>query len=220
MDIIRHYEQVSPTNPLLTHSKNILFIIRQLIKAEEALADQHFGTPEVRPKEQWCTHCVNVAYIQGFHLNIVSEALLRKTSEVWYLGLDGTLRCGTLGNNIVLAKLVNNFNLSFLEYKTDSSYFDTPNMIKKIPVGIMVLPVINDGITTGIPRVFRPSQDAHPARVDTEDLWLLRAGHLGSEALCAMTYRARGIRLEGTPRLMCEFCVQLYAKQVISKREP
>nr|XP_036577126.1 reverse transcriptase domain protein [Colletotrichum truncatum]KAF6784005.1 reverse transcriptase domain protein [Colletotrichum truncatum] len=63
----------------------------------------------------------NVGYVENFHVNIVSEALLRKTG-IWYSGLDNTLRQGTYKNSVVVKHLVRKMNITFFEYKTGSQY--------------------------------------------------------------------------------------------------
>ncbi|KAK3897366.1 hypothetical protein C8A05DRAFT_39082 [Staphylotrichum tortipilum] len=57
----------------------------------------------------------NVAVVENFHVNIISEARLL-TSNVWYCGLDCTLRVGTLSSNTVIKQLVRKVNLVFFEY--------------------------------------------------------------------------------------------------------
>jgi hypothetical protein len=139
-----------------------------------------------------------VAVVEGFHVNIVSEARL-KTSNVWYLGLDETLRKGTLAKNVVLMSLQRHHNLTFIEY----------NLLNYFPESHTVMSVT--------PRNNARSWDTH-ARLDSEDLWHARGGHLGPEALRALVYAARGVRLHGTPRLKCEDCAVTHATQVISRR--
>ncbi|KAF1935985.1 hypothetical protein EJ02DRAFT_427926 [Clathrospora elynae] len=63
----------------------------------------------------------DVAVVEGFHLNIISEARLQQKG-VWYLGLDNTLRVGTLKESTLLASLTRNFNLTFVEYKPVTAY--------------------------------------------------------------------------------------------------
>jgi hypothetical protein len=47
----------------------------------------------------------DVAVVEGFHVNIVSEKKLRKRG-VWYSGFDCTLRYGDLENSVILRKLL------------------------------------------------------------------------------------------------------------------
>ncbi|KAG5987008.1 hypothetical protein E4U52_007991 [Claviceps spartinae] len=46
----------------------------------------------------------DVAVVEGFHVNIVSESRL-VDQNVWYLGADSSLRYGTIENNRIVAKL-------------------------------------------------------------------------------------------------------------------
>jgi hypothetical protein len=137
----------------------------------------------------------NVAVVEGFHVNIVSEARLQKAG-LWYLGLDNTLRIGNLAGSTVVATLRRELNLTFMEYK---------------PITVYPAPQINV-----IPRV-RTSYTSQP-RSDSEDLWHARAGHLGPKALEALVRSARGVRIKGPARLECQSCALTHAKQVISRR--
>lgn len=137
----------------------------------------------------------DVVLVEGFHVNIVSEARLNE-KKVWYLGLDCTLRVGTLERSIVLAKLRRAHNLTFLEYNPLPMYL--PSSINNV--------------------ISRRSWETHP-RSDSEGLWHARAGHLGPEALRALVHRARNVRISGTPRIQCEHCATTHAKQVISRRK-
>jgi hypothetical protein len=134
----------------------------------------------------------DVAVVEGFHLNIVSEARLHEVG-LWYLGLDSTLRMGPFEKSSVAATLQREMNLTFMQYKPPSSY---------------EAPVMN---------VMRSSQATHP-RTDSADLWHARLGHLGARALEAAVSRARGVRIKGPARLQCEACALTHAKQVISRR--
>ncbi|KAG6081818.1 hypothetical protein E4U15_002759 [Claviceps sp. LM218 group G6] len=58
----------------------------------------------------------DVAVVEGFHVNIVSESRLVKKG-VWYCGLDCTLRFGSMHNSRIMAHLFRRHNLVFLEYK-------------------------------------------------------------------------------------------------------
>jgi hypothetical protein len=59
---------------------------------------------------------LNVAVVEGFYANIVSEALLREKG-LWFNRLDDTLHFGTEGNNKIIVTLIRRSNLIFLEYK-------------------------------------------------------------------------------------------------------
>ena len=56
-----------------------------------------------------------VAVVPDFHVNIVSEALLRKAGA-WYIGFDCTLRFGDPSSSVILKRLVRKHNLTFLDY--------------------------------------------------------------------------------------------------------
>lgn len=162
----------------------------------------------------------NVVVVEGFHVNIVSEARLRD-SGVWYCGLDCTLRFGPLQNGVVLGTLIRKHNLVFLEYKPLSLYtqfvviepfsFAWPQS----PAGTMLLPVINK--RRGRKRVYRPSSDHALPREDPEFLWHLRSGHLGKEALEKLVSAARGVRINGVARIDCEYCAKAHATKVVSR---
>lgn len=66
-----------------------------------------------------------MSVVEGFHVNIVLEARLNER-KVWYMGLDCTLRMGTINSSIVLATLKRKHNLTFVEYKPVSPYTSEP----------------------------------------------------------------------------------------------
>jgi hypothetical protein len=141
----------------------------------------------------------NVVVVEGFHVNIISEARLR-TSNVWYCGFDATLRSGSLTKNYVLMSLERHHNLTFVEYNLLKCYPDPKAIMSVTP---------EQGLLK--------SWATHP-RLDTEELWHSRGGHLAPEALRALVYATRGVRLHGTARLRCEHCAVTHAKQCISRR--
>ncbi|KAE8834279.1 hypothetical protein PTNB85_05612 [Pyrenophora teres f. teres] len=138
----------------------------------------------------------DMAVVERFHVNIVSEARLDQVG-LWYLGLDTTLRMGTLEQNIVLAKLRREHNLTFIEYK--------PLMLYPT-----VMSVTHDNRRNRSWTIF--------LRSDSAELWHSRAGHLGAEALEALVKSARNVRIKGIPRSKCEHCATTHARQVISRR--
>jgi hypothetical protein len=139
-----------------------------------------------------------VVVVEGFHVNIVSEARLF-AKKLWYLGLDSSLRIGTIQESIVLAHLTRAHNLTFVEYKPVPVY--RPSLINAVVPGRKLL----------------SSWETHP-RSDSEALWHQRAGHLGQKALQALVARARNVRIQGTKRAKCSHCATTHAKQVISRR--
>jgi hypothetical protein len=138
----------------------------------------------------------DVVVVEGFHVNIISEARLQEKG-VWYLGLDSSLRVGYLNNlntSVVCATLKRAHNLTFFEYKPLPYY----------------PPIIN--------AVTKRSYHPYPRRSE-EYLWHARAGHLGPEALKALVKKARGVQIQGTLRRDCEVCSTAHAEQVISRRK-
>jgi len=153
----------------------------------------------------------NVAVVTGFHVNIVSEALLLK-SGLWFSGIDCSLRWGELSNSIVMKQLERRANLVFFEYK-HRSYSSVPLCIPSSSTTLM-FPTLNRQIN----RAYRKTYDYAKPRTDTEEKWHARAGHLGPEALRALVWSARNVRIEGTARLKCEHCATTHTKQIISRR--
>lgn len=58
----------------------------------------------------------NVAVVEGFNVNIISESLLAQ-SGVWYNGADTTLRVGSAEESHVVRNLQRRWNLMVFEYK-------------------------------------------------------------------------------------------------------
>ena len=83
----------------------------------------------------------NVAIVEGFHVNIVSEALLRKRGA-WYHGYDGTLRFGDEHESIVLLNTTRLYNVVFIEYKPLSTYSNAPSVIPTSISGVLVYPTL------------------------------------------------------------------------------
>jgi hypothetical protein len=138
----------------------------------------------------------DVVVVEGFHVNIVSEARLNEKG-LWYLGLDSSLRVGyleQLDKSIVVASLKRKFNLTFVEYKLFSVY---------------TLLYVNAATKRSYASLPRSS---------SEELWHARAGHLGPEALKSLVRSARGVKITGIARKECEYCATTHASQVISRR--
>lgn len=155
----------------------------------------------------------DVAVVPGFHVNIISEARLRQAGA-WYLGLDCSLRAGSLKENVLLATLKRAHNLVFFEYKPLSSYslFSLARVPRCIPTSAagMVMLSVQHHIARRSMQTFQ--------RSDSEDLWHLRAGHLGPKALRALVQHARNVKINGTPRRECEYCARTYATKIVSRR--
>nr|XP_036576325.1 reverse transcriptase domain protein [Colletotrichum truncatum]KAF6783050.1 reverse transcriptase domain protein [Colletotrichum truncatum] len=152
----------------------------------------------------------NVGYVENFHVNIVSEALLRKTG-IWYSGLDNTLRQGTYKNSVVVKHLVRKMNITFFEYKTGSQYI-AQKRITSSNAGIV------NHLVLAVQDPARLSLRKPPDRYDDAWLWHLRSGHLAPDALERMVSNVRGVKIKGPTRLECEYCATAHAKQLISRR--
>ncbi len=81
----------------------------------------------------------NVVVIEGFYINIVSEALLLKAG-LWFSRKDYTLRQGELGNSIVIKQLERYINLVFFKYK-HRSYSSIPLYILFTYTALMFLTI-------------------------------------------------------------------------------
>lgn len=154
----------------------------------------------------------NVALIQGFHTNIVSEPLLQKAG-VWYCGKDCTLRTGELENSVLLQQLERKGNLVFLEYKPLYTSCHASQSISRSTAGTV----------RSFAAMRRAAADEKPnerviTRIDTGEMWHARAGHLGPEALEKLVRMAKGVSIKGPSHLECEVCAKTLAKRIISRR--
>jgi hypothetical protein len=77
----------------------------------------------------------SVAVVEGFHVSIVSEAKLGQAG-LWYLGLDCSLRTGTLEQSTLRLKLQRMYNLCFFEYNVNSSY-ESSDVILTSSAGVL-----------------------------------------------------------------------------------
>ena len=154
---------------------------------------------------------VNVAFVPGFHTNIIALPLLKKKG-FWYACNDETLRYGAEGNHVVFMNLKRMYNLTVAEYKSvDRSYFYLPR------ANTFVLAAMQS--SKGQPRrQRRTNRDPKPPRCDTAELWHLRAGHLGPEALEHLVENARNVKIKGIPRSKCTACGVATAHHVVSRR--
>lgn len=179
----------------------------------------------------------NVVVVEGFHVNIISEARLTNQG-MWFLGLDTTLRYGTLADNVVLAKLERRHNLVFLEYKPLTTYPSDALIFSA--AGIMLLPVtvpsthkshsevrhrmskdsgvrFKSHVKARRARV-RHSKAPRPEREDSEHSWHLRTGCHGADSVRAGVFRAVGVRINGTKRIDCSHCATTHSTRVVSRR--
>ncbi|OHW95249.1 reverse transcriptase domain protein [Colletotrichum incanum] len=176
---------------------------RRVIKA--ALKNRNGATMDLTLED--------VGYVENFHVNVVSEALLRKTG-IWYSGLDCTLRYGGYEDGFVVKQLTRMANIAFLEYKPLSSYLSST----RIPVSDAAL--VNFNATIPFPSITpkRPSYHEKTTRNDPAWLWHLRGGHLGPEALEHLVSNVRGVKMKAYKRIDCSHCQTAHAQKVISRR--
>lgn len=158
----------------------------------------------------------NVAYVKGFHVNIVSETRL-KDKNVWYNGLDCIIRMGSRENNILLCRLERRNNIIFLQYKTPVNYLRVPFTLFVSFAGIISSEAISGWIK--IPRMQKgSSMGIYDEKEDNLLIWYRRAGHLGPETLNALVQRAKGVKIKRPAFLECDTCAQIYGKTVVSRR--
>ena len=157
----------------------------------------------------------DVVFVEGFHVNIVSEARLLEAG-VWFHGLNCSLRYGDEGSSVEVAKLTRKHNLIFIELKSLSTYLSILSVIPTSAAGILMSPTMKRSIRHS----FRRSRDCLKPRRDSEELWHARAGHLGRKALRALVHAARNVEIEGISRIECEHCSKAYGKSVVSRRAP
>ncbi len=81
----------------------------------------------------------NVVVIEGFYVNIVSEALLLKAG-LWFSRKDCMLRQGELGNSVVIKQLERRINLVFFKYK-HYSYSSIPLYIPSTCIALIFLTI-------------------------------------------------------------------------------
>jgi hypothetical protein len=108
----------------------------------------------------------DVAVVEGFHVNIVSEALLRKKGA-WYHGFDGTLRIGDEHENSVLLQTTRVHNVVFIEYKPLSTYSNAPFEVPTSAGGVLLYPTLERQVRES----FRRSRKYLLPRSDTEERW-------------------------------------------------
>jgi len=124
----------------------------------------------------------NVAVIEGFYTNIVSEYKLRSL-RVWYNGFDYTLRHGPLKKSVVLKKLERKYNLVFMELKPLSSSYSHAQMGDR-PASTLMFPTLKRKVR----RPYRPSKDYLRPRSDSAQRWHDRAGHIRPRSLERLVY--------------------------------
>ena len=107
---------------------------------------------------------VDVAVVEGFHVNIIAEAALLKKG-IWCSGYDATLRFGSVEESVVVRELERKFNLVFFEYKPLSNYLKLP---LEVPISAPVL--VYPTLKRELHGRFRKSRDYLKPRTDLEDI--------------------------------------------------
>lgn len=149
---------------------------------------------------------LNVAFLPHLHTSIVSEDLLERKG-FWKNGYTKTVNRGAPGKDEVICHIQKKHGQNVLEYNEFSSYLSVPSS-----TSIFVLP-------RQTRRKKRTSRDPKPPRADTADIWHLRMGHLGPEALERLVFSTRNVRIRGIPRKECQICSISKASRIISRRE-
>uniref|UniRef100_A0A8H7K454 Uncharacterized protein n=1 Tax=Bionectria ochroleuca TaxID=29856 RepID=A0A8H7K454_BIOOC len=112
----------------------------------------------------------DTAFVDGFHLNIVSEAKLHQIG-LWVYGLDATLRHGSIERNpSIVAQLVRKNGLTFLEYKPYSSYPAIPCEIQRT---VAIKSMLTYAFFSAVSRVKQRRQTSMnqlPLRVESEHI--------------------------------------------------
>lgn len=147
----------------------------------------------------------NVVVVEGFYVNIISEACLKKLGA-WYLSIDCILCSGTLSKNVILMTLRCEHNLVFVEYKLLSIY-----------LSLSTIPLSDTELVLSTTSVQLRRRTKYPLleRDDSEQIWHQRLGYLGLEALRVLAWAARGVKISGMLRIRCEHYVTVHAKQVV-----
>ncbi|KAG5929854.1 hypothetical protein E4U60_007313, partial [Claviceps pazoutovae] len=142
---------------------------------------------------------LDVAVVEGFHVNIVSASRLR-AKGVWFHAVDDSLRTGAYEEKRVLAKLIGKHNLVFLEYKPLFNYSQPSQTLTLVFPPLVYSTIKLNHTHTRSLRCWHPSQDPSFPRSNSEELWHLHSGHLGKEALSKLVFNARGVKIRGTAR--------------------
>ena len=83
----------------------------------------------------------DIAIVEGFYINIVSEARLTK-ARLQYIGLDYSLQYRIQQKNIYIKQLKYIYNLVFLKYKLLSFYSSFPQYIPISDIGLVSIIVV------------------------------------------------------------------------------
>jgi hypothetical protein len=152
----------------------------------------------------------NVAVVEGFHVNIISETILYSLG-LWVCGYDTTIRIGEPKVSQVVKQMKRMANLTFFEYKALSTCFEIPHS----PAGI-VYPTLRRKIT----QHFRRSRDYAKPREDPAWKWYLRGFHMAGQGLVKLAENARNVKVSRLERIECTSCSISHMSKQINRAPP
>jgi hypothetical protein len=126
----------------------------------------------------------DVAYVPRFHTNIVSARRLAGKG-LWHCGVDNTFRVGTYGDNDILYRLTNHYDLGVVDYKPISCPY---YLLPQSPISVFnAFQNVFSSFQADDAKLKRQktaiSRAPLPPRQDTAELWHLRACHAEPQAL-------------------------------------
>jgi hypothetical protein len=143
----------------------------------------------------------DVVVVEGFHMNIVLKALLRKRGA-WYYKYNGTLRFGDKHESIILLNTTCLYNVVFIEYKPLLTYLNALSVILTNASGVLVYPTLERKVKES----FKRSKKYLQSRSDMEERWHARARHLGSQAFQKLVHYVRNVQITRLSRVTCVHC--------------
>ena len=155
----------------------------------------------------------DIAMVEGFYVNIVSEACLTK-ARLQYIGLNCSLQYRTQQKNVRIKQLKRIHNLVFFKYKPLSSY---SSFLQYIPISDIGLVSIVAVLRKGFQRQ-RNIYDPPQPREDLEELQYIRAGYLRLDTLQVLVSSARNVWICRTARVEYESYALTYIIKRVSRR--
>ena len=134
----------------------------------------------------------NIAYIPGYHTNLVLYCLLQKKGY-WLHGWENTLVYGPPSKMITICRLLIKYEQYILQYA----------------------PILTTEGSFGA-SLRKPK----PERERTAQWWHLRTGHIRKTALEQLANQVTGVRIKGLPLTNCADCSQASRTQIIVHRLP
>jgi transposase InsO family protein len=150
---------------------------------------------------------LKVAVVEGFHVNIVSEAMLR-ASGLWVCGQDATLRMGEIDDSLIVRQLERRANLTFFEYKSLSTYPLVPQSN-----AVMMYPTMKRKVQPH----FRKSRDYPRPREDPAWKWHLRGFHIAGSGLVELAKNVRNVKVTKLHRIECSACSVAHMSKQINR---